>query len=65
MMGGWIGGNLFGSRPNYHYFIDDLDEVHASIRKILSGKPARLYVGHGGPLQADAVQKYFSQDNQH
>ncbi|HAX69802.1 MAG TPA: hypothetical protein DCY14_09360, partial [Anaerolineae bacterium] len=21
MMGGWMGGNLFGTRPNYHYFI--------------------------------------------
>jgi glyoxylase-like metal-dependent hydrolase (beta-lactamase superfamily II) len=60
MMGGWLGGNLLGSRPNYHYFIDDLDAVHASMKRILSYKPAALYVGHGGPLKADDVIRRFS-----
>jgi glyoxylase-like metal-dependent hydrolase (beta-lactamase superfamily II) len=61
MMGGWMGGNLLGSRPNYHYFIDDLDAVHASMKKILVHKPSTLYVGHGGPLKsADVVQRFSS-----
>jgi glyoxylase-like metal-dependent hydrolase (beta-lactamase superfamily II) len=59
MMGGWMGGRLFGSRPNYHYFIDDLDAVHASMNKVLSFKPVKLYVGHGGPLSAaDALNRF-------
>jgi glyoxylase-like metal-dependent hydrolase (beta-lactamase superfamily II) len=59
MMGGWMGGNLFGARPNYHYFIDDLNAVHASMKEIFDYKPSKLYVGHGGPLDAEAVQAYF------
>jgi hydroxyacylglutathione hydrolase len=60
MMGGWVGGALFGSRPNYHYFIDDLDQVHASIKKIMQFKPTTLYVGHGGPLDGKDVLQRFS-----
>lgn len=59
MMGGWMGGALFGSWPNYHYFIDDLNQVHASIKKIMSFKPTTLYVGHGGPLAyADVLERF-------
>lgn len=60
MMGGWMGGNLLGSRPNYHYFIDDLDTVHASMKKVFSFKPVNLYVGHGGPLNAVDARNRFS-----
>lgn len=60
MMGGWMGGNLFGTRPNYHYFIDDLAAVHASMKKIGDRKPSTVYVGHGGPLKFEAVVKKFA-----
>lgn len=60
MMGGWMGGAMFGTRPNYHYFIDDLDTVHASMKKILAYKPSTLYVGHGGPLKSADVARRFS-----
>lgn len=62
MMGGNMGGNLFPSRPNYHYYIDDLSQVRASIKKLVDLKVKKFYVGHGGPLDAEAVQKYFSKD---
>ncbi len=60
MMGGWLGGEIFGSHPNYHYFIDDLGQIHASIKKILSYKPSKVYVGHGGPLKSENVIERFS-----
>jgi hydroxyacylglutathione hydrolase len=61
MMGGWAGGALFGSHPNYHYYIDDLEQVHASIKKMMQFEPTRLYVGHGGPLKStDVVQRFSS-----
>jgi glyoxylase-like metal-dependent hydrolase (beta-lactamase superfamily II) len=60
MMGGWVGGAVFGSRPNYHYFIDDLDQVHASIKKIMRFKPTKVYVGHGGPLNGIDIMQRFS-----
>jgi glyoxylase-like metal-dependent hydrolase (beta-lactamase superfamily II) len=59
MMGGLMGGLLFGNRPNYHYFIDDLNAVHTSIQKILTYQPKTLYVGHGGPLNTEVAQLYF------
>lgn len=60
MMGGWVGGALFGSRPNYHYYIDDIDQVHHSIKKMMQFKPATFYVGHGGPLKFENVRERFS-----
>ena len=61
LMGGWAGGALFGSRPNYHYYIDDIGQIHASLKKILGFKPERLHLGHGGPLTAENVIEQFSE----
>jgi glyoxylase-like metal-dependent hydrolase (beta-lactamase superfamily II) len=60
LMGGWAGGALFSSRPNYHYYVDDIGQVHASLKKILGYKPGKLYVGHGGPLKFENVVERFS-----
>ena len=60
LMGGIMGGALFGSRPNYHYYIDDVGQIHANIKKILGLKPAKLFVGHGGPLHPENVIERFS-----
>lgn len=64
LMGGVLGGALFGTRPNYHYFIDDRNDLHASLKKILGMQPATLYVGHGGPLSYNAVIDHFSKELQ-
>lgn len=55
MMGGNLGGAVFGSRPRLHYFVDDLDAVHTSVGKVLARRPSRILVGHGGPLRPDDV----------
>lgn len=60
MMGGFIGGNLLGSRPNYHYFADDLTAVRQSIHALLAAGVKTFYVGHGGPLARDAVTRAFA-----
>jgi glyoxylase-like metal-dependent hydrolase (beta-lactamase superfamily II) len=64
MGGGSLGGNLFPGKPRYHYFADDLEQMRASIQKIMARKPKKLYVGHGGPLDAETVKAYFSKDIQ-
>ena len=64
MGGGSLGGNLFPSRPRYHYFADDLAQMRASIQKIMGYKPKKLYVGHGGPLEAEAAKACFAKDIQ-
>lgn len=60
LMGGYLGGNLLGTRPNYHYFADDVPAVHASIRALLDAGVQTCYVGHGGPLARQAVERRFA-----
>ncbi len=64
MRGGDLGGALFPSRPRTHYFADDIEQMRASIKKLMAFKPKKLYAGHGGPLEAEAVRAYFQKDIQ-
>jgi glyoxylase-like metal-dependent hydrolase (beta-lactamase superfamily II) len=64
MMGGMLGGALFGNKPHYHYYADDIEAVRASIKKLMDFKPKKFYVGHGGPLDTADVRKFFSHDIQ-
>jgi hydroxyacylglutathione hydrolase len=59
LMGGYLGGRLFRSRPVLHYFADDLAELRASLQKLLALSPSIIYTGHGGPLTADAVRQWL------
>lgn len=60
MMGGWMGGVIRPQRPNYHYFVDDWDDVHRSIARLLTHAPTRWYVGHGGPLALAHVVRHLT-----
>jgi hydroxyacylglutathione hydrolase len=62
--GGSLGGNLFPSRPRSHYYADDLEQVRDSLKKIMALKPKKLYVGHGGPLEAGMVKAHFEKEIQ-
>jgi glyoxylase-like metal-dependent hydrolase (beta-lactamase superfamily II) len=58
-MGGFMGGEFLPHLPDYHYFADDLKEIDQSIRKILTFRADKYYVGHGGPLKRENVEKRF------
>jgi glyoxylase-like metal-dependent hydrolase (beta-lactamase superfamily II) len=58
IMGGYAGGAIWPSRPNFHYFADDLPGAMASLDRILTATSGRLFVGHGGPLHHQAVKKW-------
>jgi hydroxyacylglutathione hydrolase len=60
LMGGFFGGTVFPHLPGYHYFADDLNEVKNSIQKVLGLNLSKYYVGHGGPLSAERVKKWFN-----
>ncbi len=60
LMGGWAGGALLGATPNYHYYIDDKNDLNASLKKVMGFKPHKLHVGHGGPLAFEHVTERFS-----
>lgn len=59
LMGGYFGGKVLRRRPLLHYFAEDLPTLRASIRALLRHQPARIYVGHGGPLDPAAVARAF------
>lgn len=57
LMGGHLGGALMARRPRHHYIAASLAAVQASLRRLLDAGAARLFVGHGGPLEAAAVRR--------
>lgn len=59
MMGGFMGGEFLPHLPDYHYFADDIFDIDQSITKILTFKADKFYVGHGGPLQRENIEKRF------
>ena len=58
IMGGYAGGAIRPSQPNFHYFADDLPGAMASLDRILAATSGRLFVGHGGPLDRQTVEKW-------
>ncbi|MCB0187293.1 MAG: MBL fold metallo-hydrolase [Caldilineaceae bacterium] len=56
LMGGYMGGILWPTKPNPHYFTADLAQNRASLQRILKLATHTLYVGHGGPLATDRVR---------
>lgn len=58
IMGGYAGGALRPTRPNFHYFADDLPTAMASLDRILAATSGRLFVGHGGPLRHADVKRW-------
>jgi glyoxylase-like metal-dependent hydrolase (beta-lactamase superfamily II) len=58
IMGGYAGGAIWPTKPNFHYFADDLPLAMTSLDRILARVAGRLYVGHGGPLQHHAVMRW-------
>ena len=60
LMGGVMGGAFMGSTPNLHYFAEDTGQVRRSLDFLLTQPVHTLYVGHGGPLAAEAVRAQAS-----
>jgi glyoxylase-like metal-dependent hydrolase (beta-lactamase superfamily II) len=60
LMGGVMGGAFQASKPNLHYFVQDADQLRQSLGFLLAQPLHALYVGHGGPLAADAVRDQAS-----
>jgi glyoxylase-like metal-dependent hydrolase (beta-lactamase superfamily II) len=56
LMGGVMGGAFQASKPDLHYFVQDASQLRQSLGFLLAQPLHTLYVGHGGPLAADAVR---------
>lgn len=59
VMGGFLGGRVFPRRPNYHYFAEDLAQLRASLRELLSLPVTTVYPGHGGPLDPARLKHWL------
>ena len=59
LMGGVLGGKLLAQRPAYHYYVTSMDELHASITRLLETNTQTFYVGHGGLLSRHRVAAWF------
>lgn len=57
--GGLLLGLLLPGRPRYHYWIANMDEIHASLKKLFAHDILKIYVGHGGPLNGSQARKFF------
>lgn len=59
LAGGYLGFMFRPWAPRYHLFAEDLGAVRESIRGILDLSPATIFPGHGGPLEPEAVRRWF------
>ena len=60
IMGGYMGGAVLASKPNHHYFAEDVPLAMASLDRVLAASSRRLFVGHGGPLRHAGVARWRS-----
>jgi glyoxylase-like metal-dependent hydrolase (beta-lactamase superfamily II) len=58
LMGGYAGGAIRPTMPNFHYFAEDLPAAMTSIDRVLAATSGRLFVGHGGPLRHEDVARW-------
>jgi hydroxyacylglutathione hydrolase len=59
MLGGYLGGAMFASAPGTHYYHDDRAQAEAQICVLIKSGGRRLYLGHGGPVTAQAAWQEF------
>jgi glyoxylase-like metal-dependent hydrolase (beta-lactamase superfamily II) len=59
MLGGWLGGALFPSRPGEHYYQADPARNRRNISSLLAMGVDMFYLGHGGPVSATDVAAAF------
>lgn len=63
ILGGYLGGLLFPTRPGEHYFHADANQNLLNILALLKRPMHTFYLGHGGPVTHESVQKVFGRNN--
>jgi glyoxylase-like metal-dependent hydrolase (beta-lactamase superfamily II) len=57
--GGWPLGQFQPSRPRYHYWASSMEDVQASLKRVLASQPSQIHVGHGGPFDGREAGQFF------
>jgi hydroxyacylglutathione hydrolase len=52
-------GILGGRSPDYPMVANDVGQLKESLRLIMRGSPTRIFSGHGGPFNPEAVRRRF------
>jgi hydroxyacylglutathione hydrolase len=60
LRGGFMGGRLRPNLPNLPFYASDPQQLHTSLKQVLSLPVNTIYVGHGGPLDAARVRERFA-----
>lgn len=60
ILGGHCNGALWPQRPLQHYFQDDAEANRRNVELLLARGTRRFFVGHGGPIDADAVRPWLA-----
>ena len=55
--GGFASGRIRPGYPLRHFFTEDRAGNRAAVQRVLDHSPARILVGHGGPLAATDVRR--------
>lgn len=61
LMGGAFAGfaGLPSRAPGWPIFADQREALAPSLAKVMASSPPRVHVGHGGPLEGDAVRRFL------
>lgn len=57
LRGGFMGGRVLSGRPNPPFYAADLGQLRASLAQVLALPVSTLYVGHGGPVDAERARR--------
>jgi len=57
--GGWPLGQFQPSRPRYHYWASNVNDVQSSLKRVFASQPTQIHVGHGGPLDGREAGQFF------
>lgn len=59
ILGGSLNGALWPHRPQGHYFHDDSQANGRNLELLLTRGARQLFLGHGGPVSAEAVRSWL------
>ncbi|NNF58333.1 MAG: hypothetical protein HKN04_08825 [Rhodothermaceae bacterium] len=62
LRGGYMGGRIAPQKPLTPYFQEDRDRAEAATRTVLDRGAQRLYLGHGGPVEAAAARRWLGEE---
>ncbi len=58
-----VGDLLMGKRAHYPMFLQNMQDLQSSLKRVLAFNPSAIHVGHGGPLSPAEVRRLLREGN--